>query len=336
MTATTKGQIVQDLLRRFPNTASRTIATKAFNDSPLLFKDAEEARRLVRYYRGASGSEGRAECKDKSAFCAPRKSGDPFLALPPAKTHFDAWDAYRIQEKCKILVLPDIHLPYHDPNALALALRTGRERGATKVLLNGDTCDFFSVSMWEKDPRKRDLSGELEIYKHFFASLCGIFPKAQIVWKLGNHEERWERYLYVKAPELVGVEAFELEKVLQLPKDIVIVKDKRPIRAGKLNIIHGHEYRFNISNPVNPARGFFLRAKDHCLGSHMHQASHHSETTIEGKVISAWSTGCLCDVHPDYRPLNTWVTGFAFVELGSDGAFLVENFKIIDGKVYHS
>ena len=110
--------------------------------------------------------------------------------------------------------------------------------------------------------------------------------------------------------------------------------DKRPIRLGKLNVIHGHEYRFSISNPVNPARGFFLRTKTHVLGSHFHQPSHHSETNLEGCMISAWSTGCLCNVHPEYSPINNWGQGFAFVVVDKEGAFRVENLRIVGGKVW--
>ncbi len=139
----------------------------------------------------------------------------------------------------------------------------------------------------------------------------------------------------MKAPELYGVPEFEAKTILGLPDlNIVWVDGKRPIRIGKLNVIHGHEYSFGISNPVNPARGFFLRTKVHCIGGHFHQTSAHSEKNLEQTVISTRSTGCLCSLHPDYRPINTWNHGFAFAEVYSDGAFDVQNKIIIKGKVY--
>ena len=50
--------------------------------------------------------------------------------------------------------------------------------------------------------------------------------------------------------------------------------------------------------------------------------------------MACWSTGCLCDLHPRYMPLNKWNHGFAIVDLDTAGGFSVRNFRIIDGKVY--
>jgi predicted phosphodiesterase len=234
-----------------------------------------------------------------------------------------------------VLVLADIHLPYHDRDALLLALKYGLDRKADTILLNGDTADFFAVSHWERDPRKRDLPGEIAAVRTFLEALREGFPKARIIFKLGNHEERWERYLFAKAPEVVGLDIFELGKILEFDDlGIEEVRDMRPIRLGKLNVIHGHEYRFALSNPVNPARGFYLRAKTHVLGAHLHQSSQHTEKSLEGLVIGTWSTGCLCGLHPDYRPLNNWSHGFAFVEVVKDGGFHVANPRIIGGNIY--
>jgi hypothetical protein len=108
----------------------------------------------------------------------------------------------------------------------------------------------------------------------------------------------------------------------------------RPIKAGKLHIIHGHEYKFNISNPVNPARGFYMRAKTHVIGSHLHQSSQHSAKALDGNVISTWSTGCLCGLHPRYKPLNDWNHGFAIVAIDQRGGFEVDNKRVMNGKAW--
>jgi hypothetical protein len=99
-------------------------------------------------------------------------------------------------------------------------------------------------------------------------------------------------------------------------------------------VIHGHEFGYGVSNPVNPARTFFLKAKCHVIGGHYHQTSHHSEKNLEQNLVSAWSSGCLCEEHPDYRPINNWSLGFVFVELDNHGAFRVENKRIVGGRVW--
>ena len=108
----------------------------------------------------------------------------------------------------------------------------------------------------------------------------------------------------------------------------------RPLAVGKLYLIHGHEYKFSISNPVNPARGLFLRAKTLAATSHFHQTSQHSERDLTGKVVSTWSIGCACNLRPSYSPINNWNHGFAICDLQADGSFVLANLRVIDGRVY--
>lgn len=332
---TPQQSVVTGLIDRFPKAATQTLAKIAYKEHPSLFRDVEGARSAFRLARGNCGKKNRHGSACKERYRPNQLPGDPFVKIPEGKRYLDDWSPVEISGPARALVLSDIHFPYHDRAALRIALSTGRDRQANMLILNGDTCDFFSVSHWEKDPRQRDFPAEVASIKEFLALLRSGFPKARIVFKEGNHEERYVRYMTLKAPELLGLPDFELRSVLGL--DAVgaeHIGDKRPIRLGKLNVIHGHEYKFPIANPVNPARGYYLRAKTHCIGGHLHQTSQHSEKTLEGKVLSTWSTGCLCDLHPEYRPLNNWNHGFAFVEIDKAGVFHVDNLKIIDGKAY--
>lgn len=196
--------------------------------------------------------------------------------------------------------------------------------------------DNFAISRWEKDPRQRDFKNEIDTTKKFFHALREAFPKTRIVWKAGNHELRYQQYMRLKSPELLGIGDFELPKIAGASEHgIVYFDDNRPMKLGKLWVIHGHEYKFAISNPVNPARGLFLRAKVSALCGHLHQSSSHSEKDMADHIVSCWSTGCLCDLRPEYAPFNKWNHGAAFVEVSSDGAFSVNNFRIIDGKVFN-
>jgi len=152
-----------------------------------------------------------------------------------------------------------------------------------------------------------------------------------IVFKTGNHSERYEKFLIQKAPELFDIEVLAFENIIAVP-GIEYVKNKRIIKAGKLNITHGHEFGESIFSPVNPARGLYLRAKASVIAGHHHQTSEHTEADMNGKVTGAWSIGCLCDLNPHYRPLNKWNHGFAVVDHDGD-EFEVSNHKIINGKI---
>jgi hypothetical protein len=196
----------------------------------------------------------------------------------------------------------------------------------------------------------------------FLDDLKTMFPNVELVYKLGNHDERYEKFIYAKSPEFAGMHVMSWKHLLNLrfencvrcegtgilkgidcpncekgkvannvSRGIHLVKGKRVIKAGKLNIIHGHEFN-GVSSPVNPARGYALKAKTSVMAGHLHQTSEHIESDMNGKVSGAWSTGALCDLHPDYAPLNKWNHGFAWVEVDGDD-FEVHNHKIINGKI---
>lgn len=332
-----KSDVIREYLDAFPDIKNLTLAKLIMKDSPELFKDVEGCRSLVRRVRGAHGERDRGHIKPKDTkyFRSLGKAGETFFNLPQPKESLKDWGILKITGDYKVLILADIHIPYYNATALRVAVAHGVEYDVNFILLNGDIFDFFSISRWEKDPRKRDFPEELNACKQFLMWLREQFPKARIIFKIGNHEERYERYLIQKAPELLGVPSFELSSMMEFDNlGIELVKDMIPIRLNSLYVIHGHEYKSSISNPVNPARGLFLRAKTSTLCSHFHQSSSQTEKDIGDKVVSCWSTGCLSELHPEYMPLNKWNYGFATIETYGDKDFEVQNYKIIEERIY--
>lgn len=327
--------IAVGLLERFPNLPTLTLAKMAYKANPAVWTSLDTCRAMFRRMRGNCGAGRRATRQDKRFFRPNDVPADPFGKLPDPLRDIADWKPVVFVGPMKVLCLSDVHIPYYDKSSLVCALTHGAREQVDTILLNGDTCDFYSISMWEIDPRKRKFSNEIRAVKDFFATLRDVFHSARIIFKCGNHEDRLERYMWVKAPELLDMPQMEIEGLLGLSDwDIQAVKDHRPMTFGKLNVIHGHEYRFAISNPVNPARGLFLRTKAHAACGHFHQSSQHSEGTLELNTISTWSMGCLCDLHPRYRPLNNWNHGFMYFEVDKSGAFEVRNLRIVHGKAY--
>jgi hypothetical protein len=161
------------------------------------------------------------------------------------------------------------------------------------VFINGDLIDFYQLSRFEKDPRARSLSYELDSAKLFLDALRSAFPDADIYYIKGNHCMRLESYLRVKAPELLGVQEFTLEALLQCNKyKVKVLDDKLLVKIGKLSITHGHHVIRGIFAPVNSARGTYLRAKQSTMISHVHKVSEHTETDMDGNMVTCWSTGC--------------------------------------------
>lgn len=144
-----------------------------------------------------------------------------------------------------------------------------------------------------------------------------------------------DKYIHENADRIADFAELELENVLRCRElDIEVVKDKRPIKIGKLTVLHGHELAGG-SGGVNPARATFLKTLDSVIVGHYHKTSQHTETTMNGDVISVESQGCLCGMNPLYMPINKWNLGFSYVEMDvKTGEYHLHNKKIIKGKIY--
>jgi predicted phosphodiesterase len=320
-------QLAKDLIKEKTENGVCTLSKKKLGELlharyPTIFPSNEHGRTSVRRLTGSTGKEDRRKIKIRMEW--------PGLQLPePEKNDYSK---FHLKDQ-RICLLSDIHFPYFDKEALNASIKYLKSWGPDCILLNGDVIDCYQLSNWEKDPRNRSFKYELDLLRSFVRQIRKFWPKKRIIYKIGNHEERYEKVILQRVPEFVDLELFSLESVLGLRDlGVEIVKNKRVILAGKLNIIHGHELQRGIAAPVNPARGFYLKCKANVIGSHHHQTSEHFENDLNGQVTGAWSTGCLCDLHPHYAPVNKWNSGFATIEnFGSD--FKVTNLKIIKGKV---
>jgi predicted phosphodiesterase len=310
-----------------------------FREHPKLWPNLEAVRKAVAYRRGRMGvlhRGRRAGAANTYASTCPSVPWNPQGYLPASEER--AFTPHRIAPSGdeRALILSDIHIPYHSLSALTAALEVGRKDEVSIIILNGDTLDFYKLSRFSKDPRKRDAKEEIKRANQFLDVLDEQFPKARKVWKDGNHDERYGHYLCACAPELFSVlaEHASLDQLLELhDRGWEYVTDKRPIYLGKLPVIHGHEYPTPVLGPVNAARGLFLRAKDCAMVGHHHQTSEHTETSIREQMITTWSTGCLCELHPEYARFNKWNHGAARVDLDGKGNFSVRNFRIHEGRV---
>jgi predicted phosphodiesterase len=291
-------------------------------ENPLLFMSVEAARDTLRAIEGKSAKHSKVvkqmEERPKNPYNLP-------------KSEEAIYEPYYLKAK-RLLVLSDIHIPYHSIDAITAAFDYAKKEKPDAILLNGDTIDFFQLSRFVKDPKARSFAHELLAFKEFMDVLKKTFD-CQIYFKTGNHEERYFHYLWMKAGELNGVDEFELENIIKARAEgIEIIKDKRIIKAGHLNIIHGHEFGGSVFSPVNIARGLFLKGKVSAMQGHNHQTSEHTESNMNGEIVTTFSLGCLSELNPAYLPINKWNHGFAMVDIDGD-SFDVRNKRIYKGKV---
>ena len=316
---------------------------KAHPDAPSL----SLARRLVKETNGAItlhqarmrisrqfGVQGNASRKEIKAVAVrkPRKAGEIY-AMP--KSMAEPWTPYVMKVLGPIGIISDVHVPYHSEIAVAAAVGFLKDQNLAGLLLNGDIADFYAISRYMKDPTQRDFKGELEAVRTFIQWIRSEFPEIPIVYKLGNHEERWTHWLWQHAAEISDDPRMSLGAWLDLDKHgVELVEDQRPIMLGQLPVFHGHELPRGMAAPVNVARGVWMRMKGTGMVGHHHRTSNHAESDWRHKETANWSVGCLCDLTPEYARVNAWNHGFAVATVHKGGAFDVNNYRVMgDGTV---
>lgn len=328
----TKSELARELRSRFPDAPTLTLAKKLAKEHFETFLSVEEARSVLRYIEGKKGVQSRKYLGTKTEFVINKeRSRNPFnlpKSYAKGRKHFDIKGE-------KVLILSDIHIPYHDIDALSVAIQTGIDEGVDTVVLNGDALDCHMISDFVKDPKKRKFKDELYAMRSFLSELRGQFPNAEIVYKEGNHEERYWRYMRVKAPELFDIDAFDFPTLTHCDKhNIKWLDGKSKINIGGLSIFHGHEFGKQFLPSVNVARGLFLKTKANAMCGHHHQTAEHTERDVNGKVITCWGVGCLSELSPDYNPYSKYNHGFAIITKGINKAFHVKNYRIHEGAIY--
>lgn len=308
--------------------SKKGLARQMMEENPGVWDSLETARGMLRSATGAGNKEAKLAYEFKSTIA------HGLLAMP--KSDKQDIEDFRIDGPLKVGVISDLHIPYQNNEAILAAVDYMRAQGVQDLYINGDLIDCHKCSSFLHHPDAADLRDELDRVTQFFGWFRERFS-GRIIWKFGNHEARLETYLMAKAPELWGCPGMSLPEMTSAGDyGIEVVASGQLAKLGKLNVIHGHEFKQGIAAPVNPARGLFLRTKCSSICGHSHATSEHAESNLNGDAIGCWSTGCLCELKPAYNPFGftRWNHGFAIVDIEADGGFTVHNHRILGGKVH--
>lgn len=230
----------------------------------------------------------------------------------------------------RIFVMPDVHVPYHDPEAYALAVHAARELKPDVLVIIGDYVDCYAVSQFAKIPeRRQDLKWEVDSSNELLDALNGIAPT--VVFCEGNHENRLERYLCQRAPELYGmVSAKNLLRIQE--RGWTWVQYKQWLKIGKVAFAHeiGHCGR-------NSAMQSLASFGGNIVFGHSHRAGAVYGGTVDGDRHFALNVGWLGDYSQvDYAhqsQMRDWQHGFGWIEQDGDGNSWASFCPIVKGRV---
>jgi predicted phosphodiesterase len=323
-------EMARRLAVQFPDAPARTLARRLVAESNNAITLHQARMRMQRQF-GVHGKQHRKSIK--AAAPRPKRKAGEVYSMPPS--HAEPWTPHVMKVLGPVGILSDVHVPYHSEIAVAAAVAFLKEQSLSALLLNGDIADFYAISRYQKDPKQRDFKGELEAVRQFLAWIRHEFPGIPIVYKVGNHEDRFTHWLWQHAPEISDEPMMSLHAWLKLgDHDITLVEDQRPVMLGKLPVLHGHELPRGLASPVNVARGAWMRTLSTVLVGHSHRTSNHAESNMWHHETACWSTGCLCDLRPEYAKFNKWNWGFAVATVHERGQFDVNNYRVMsDGSV---
>lgn len=235
----------------------------------------------------------------------------------------------------RILVVSDLHVPYHDVRAWECVLEAIRVTKPETVVLIGDTADVYSISSHPKSlDRKQNFASEVEAVNRELDRLREVAGEScRIIWTCGNHEDRITRFLQSNAPELAGISAVRAEALFRVnERGIEWVPYRRHIKIGNCSFTH------DVGRcGVNAARQSLLDFGGNIVFGHSHRGATVYQGESKGSSHFAMNVGWLGDVNEvDYmhrcRATRDWQLGFGIVDQDAEGFSWAHFCPIVDGR----
>jgi hypothetical protein len=205
----------------------------------------------------------------------------------------------------RIVIVSDLQFPFHDERTWGAVRRFVNDFQPNIIVWNGDVGDMYSISCFDKNPRRAfTFADEMIALRIFLFEHRARWASATHYFLFGNHEDRAQTYLR-QHPELAGL--VDLRSILQLI-DFNVVPYGGVVDYVGLAITHGTRYS---SLPNGTARMHAQTIGGSGVVGHSHRVGRWTYTDLRG-THTFYESGCLCRLDPDYirqRPPN-WQQGF--------------------------
>lgn len=243
----------------------------------------------------------------------------------------------------KVLFLGDLHLPFVDLDAFALAkcvITTWKPHAVVQV---GDLLDNRALKRHTDAPHVfTSLKYDNELSKALFESLDDACVAAGVKKKaitLGNHDTYLDRYLKEEAKALHDyADALDPVALIGVEKRGWLVKPyHEALEIGKVSVIHD----VTLSGPTAATRAAAVYGGSVVFG-HTHAAGIMYTGDMTGERYVAMNVGWLGDSEfasymPAHQRARCWTHGVGYGRLASDGilycnfAPFIKNRTVIEG-----
>lgn len=240
----------------------------------------------------------------------------------------------------KTVFISDIHIPYQDKKALAIAMDIIKDmklKADDNVIIGGDLVDYYPISNFSPDLMQSSIDEELYETTNWLNELRKIVPFSRIFFFQGNHEDRMQRKIMscvsALAPFLKN--RLSIRELLEFKK-FNIKEVKTPFTLNKkLYYLHGHEKKGFVT-PKHIANVNLMYYNRNVIVGHHHRFDMSIATQLDGSLLGGWANGCLADLSqlPDglYSSFDSTQRGITVVYTKSNGFFSVAQHLFVPNK----
>lgn len=238
--------------------------------------------RVAEYRRSASNTIS-------ASFNIPlaEKWGSPPTLVEPSTT--EQWET--------VVFVSDIHAPYHDAELLQSVCELIADVDPHRVVINGDTNDFFQLSRFNKAQERMDcLQDELDTGYAIRQQLRQAAPDALFEETLGNHDERLITYVEINALALGSLRALQPAILMGLDELEITHHGRAGFRLRDEFVVeHGHIARKDGGASAKARLNDTLVSG---IMGHVHRLNAYRRSGY--RKLAWYEQGCLCLTSPDY------------------------------------
>ena len=237
----------------------------------------------------------------------------------------------------RILIIPDLQIPYHDEAVVRNVIRFSKTFKADQTVTLGDEMDMQELGRWSE--------GKADWFAQTLDENRNL--TVDILWELGvtdmirsNHTDRLYNQISSKIPALGSLPELRFERFLKMDElGIKFWRDDMPIAPGWI-AVHGDHTPIKPQPGLSALEGARRRGKN-VISGHTHRAGRSAFTEATGgrvgRVLQGIEAGHLMDTRKaSYtKGVMNWQQAFAImyvkdknvqvdlIHIEKDGTFIV-------------
>lgn len=225
-----------------------------------------------------------------------------------------------------IAVASDFHVPFQDMKAVEAFLDYCAEVQPNIIVINGDLVDMYMLSRFAKGEGRNPMA-EIDEARTILERIRMTCKNAEIYYVIGNHEQRLEKTILTKAPELASLiedifSIFRLDNLEIKGVGTITVNDNFVFKHGNLL---GNKSGLSAIKEMENAYLSGATGHTHRLAKYIARKA--------GRKFVWLETGCLCSMEPEYMLNPNWQQGFGMIQFENGKVKRAEVLEIENGEV---